>query len=86
MTDTTSASSRELDQAQAFYNRQCDRIADKLRDLADTVERAKDPRSASWVDAATYVISDVHNTLPNLPVDVLVQAARDVDTTRGEHS
>lgn len=76
---------RETDYLDAAYQRQIERIALDLTDLADVVRRHAKP-SKSYVDAATYVISRIHNALPNLPLALLVQSGRDMDAYRAEHA
>lgn len=67
-----------------FYTRQVGRVVADLRRLADSIERSN-VGTGSCVDAATYVVHDVMNALPNLPLSLLVQAGRDVDVWRAAH-
>jgi hypothetical protein len=75
---------RAMRSAEAFYERQLDRIASDLRRLADEVERHKryTQSARSLVIESSYVVSEVHNCLPNLPISVLIDAARSVEDLR----
>lgn len=64
-----------------FYDRQIDRIAQQLRDLADKVEtrRVTDPIGMrGYGYQATQVIHDIQWGVANLPLDTLLSAAHDV--------
>lgn len=82
--DTSSVQERELRSLQGFYTRQIERTVEMLRRLAEEIEHEGKPTS-SYVNAATYIMGAVHNTLPNLPLGLLVQAGRDVDAWKVEN-